>query len=301
MDRLFDGKLVVSERAVGLADFDDVFSGCEQVHFAVEQVAGVLQGDLVEVAAVDAVDGLGKGHIVRHREAQNWEADLAAAVEIQAWGVQVGFVVGVPILPGEVWVHDHHGVATGRFCGADGPGVGAYAACNSAASGGRLGDAGHAREVAEVDDTVEVPDHVRAADGEGAFAFLIESIGVAAGVFVEAVGEGVQVAAELRGLLVVPVEATFGDAVEVDPLVGVEEFVAPVFAGASSGFAVELEDEVAVGLHLGVAVAEEEPFSRLGVYVRDAVGVPEDFGFGWRGEQGRGCGEEEQGAGAHCE
>ncbi len=78
-------------------------------------------------------------------------------------------------------------------------------------------------------------------DGQNGLHGGINSVGVFRCVVVDALGEGVHVGTELRGLLLIPLGSAFIDSVYQNPLVGAEKLLTPILGGAAAGFAVEVD------------------------------------------------------------
>ena len=262
--------------------------------------------ELVEVDGIDGVDGAAPAGVLVEADHGSRKADLRCAIEIVIGADEMDFHVRIETLPGEVGIDDEHGLAGGGPGGADGPGVGAGVgwgigdsefeggASAGIEEGGDLGaHACHRAHVHVVDGAESVADDVDAGDGEDLAELRAEVSGVGLGVVVDATGEGVDVLAELRVLGVVPIAGAGGDSVGVKPAIEGELVFAPVFRAPATGFPVEADEEVALVLHLRVAVGVEHAFGGGGEDVRDAEFVPEDFIFGG-GEEIGGEGEEDE-------
>ena len=127
----------------------------------------------------------------------------------------------------------------------------------------------------EVDDTHRVGEHVRHRERQDTAGGRAESVALRGCRRVQAGDEGAQQGREVRALLRDPARGALRDGVDPDPAVIVEPGGAVELGSASSPLRVEACQQLAVCLHLRVAVGVEQPSMIGSKDVRDAVGVPE--------------------------
>jgi len=100
---------------------------------------------------------------------------------------------------------------------------------------------------------------------------------MAVGIQVHAFDEGIEVGFERRPLLIVPLTGPARNSHGADITIVVPVAGSEVLGGSSSSFGVELEDQVRVTRHLGVAQGLEDPGVISRVDVGHAPGIPEDL------------------------
>ena len=93
-------------------------------------------------------------------------------------------------------------------------------------------------------------------------------------IIVDAPRKGVQIAAELRILLFVPILRTLWHSVDADPTIQLNLRFAPVFSSASARLAVEPQQQIGMVLHLRPTVSVEHTLDAVGEDVRHAVAIP---------------------------
>ncbi len=218
------------------------------------EVSVVFQSQIVEICAVQGVDGVSPSQPIVEAEHQNRKADQGCAVEVDPGTDQVGFVEHVEIRPAEVWVGEQHRVPAGRPRGADGPGIGTGFVDQESRPLDRtwVGDEG------KVDDTLSVCDHVDRGDRQDDPSIRGQQISVLLGIGVHAVSEGVQVKSELRALRRDPLFGATGDAHGLDPAIRFEVILPPVLGCATACLTVELQNQVSVTVHLSPAERSEK-------------------------------------------
>jgi len=110
-----------------------------------------------------------------------------------------------------------------------------------------------------------------------------EPVEVRGAIRVDAGGEGVQISAKLRRLLLIPLAGALVDTVGGYPAVGIGPGLAPVLGPAAACLAVEMQNHIAVALRLRPPEAVEDAGLIVGKDVRDAEGIPQNYAMRRRG------------------
>ena len=163
-------------------------------------------------------------------------------------------------------------MAAGRAGGRHGPGVGAGSLPPHRRPGLTAGDEG------EVDHPLHVGEDVLGPHRQHLPPAGVEPLRVGPAVVVDAGGEGVETGAHRGALLRVPVAGPGGHPHGAHVLVALEMGGPPVLGRPPPRLAVELQQQVAVGGHLGPAEGVEHPRRVGGEDVGHAPGVPQDLG-----------------------
>ena len=263
---------MAAKRAVLLPHAQGVLALLEGPHAAVPAVAALDQLQLVEVGAVHGVVGVGPAEVVVEGDAEEGKAHQGGAVGVQARRLQLHLEPGRHAAPGQVRVGQQHGAAAGRAGGRHGPGVGARSLPAHRRPGLTAGDEG------EVDHPLHVGDDVLGLHRQHLPPIGVEPIRKGPDIVVDPGGEGLQAGAHPGALLRVPVAGPGGHAHGAHVLVPLEIAVPPVLGRPSPRLPVELQQQVAVGGHLGPAEGVEHPRRAGGEDVGHAPGVPQDLG-----------------------
>ena len=272
-----DGQRLGVHRAVLAEHLEHLALDGERLRAAVQLVAAAGRRQPVEGGQVGRVGGLGPAEVLGEALAQDREPDPDGAVRGDSGRRELRLEVGVPVAPVQVRVAQQHDVA-GRGLGrTDRPAV-RFARCRV-----RLAQPGRhplaARMPLEVDDAHRVGEHVRHGERQDAAGGRAESVALRGCRCIQPGDESAQQRRELRALLRGPARGALRDAVGPYPTVIVEPSGAVALGSASSPLRVKACQQLAVRLHLRVAVGVEQPAMIGRLDVRDPVAVPEYVRF----------------------
>ncbi len=275
------------ERAVPAPDAHGLLRDGEFARLAVEHIA-ILTGrrQLVGRRPQDGVDRVGEAEMVVEDEAQHRQADLGRAIHLEPRPRQLGLVIGeIAGRPGQMRIGQQHRMAARRARRRHRPGVGP--------AGRPLDRRQHLLLGSDIDvvhQPMGVRHHIDAADRQDLPHLWIQLVAMIHGEGVYARGEGIEVGAELRSLLVVPPDRPRILAVGDQPAVLLGEAVTPIFGGAGAGLAIEMQQQISVAFGLGPAEAVKHPGLGQRTDMRHPESVPQDLAMRRSGGLGSGGG-----------
>ena len=133
-----------------------------------------------------------------------------------------------------------------------------------------------------------MPHHIHPRNGQNTTVLRRNTLRVGFSKIVDPARESIQVCAESRILRVVPHLRPFGHTVHLHPPIKTQIFVAPVLSRTPARFTIKEQQQIGLVAHLRPTVGIKHRFPVGGINVRNAEGIPEDFGFlsgeGWNGE-----------------